>query len=304
MFWGDIILKDPSLIRELPKDVIAMNWGYEANHPFEKEAAQFAKAKVPFYVCPGTSTWQTLLGRHDNAFANLRAAAKAGKQHGAIGYLNTDWGDGGHPQPLAVSWPLFAAGAALAWNSKALDERSLLAVLSRDVFEDPTGKVAVAGYKLGFAHLKLGVKAMNETPLGTVIAAPKPEDRELFCRNGLKWFAKITAKKILATLKEIQKQRAGLRRAKPSSDSGMILAVELDLAARMAEQSCNIMLWQQAVAAGKKSEAKALARQGVRELRTLEKDFNACWPLRNKATTKHCSPFLQWRIQDYLGETN
>ena len=304
MFWGDIILKDPSLILELPKDAIAMNWGYEANHPFEKEAAQFAKAKVPFYVCPGTSTWQTLLGRHDNAFANLRAAAKAGKQHGAIGYLNTDWGDGGHPQPLAVSWPLFAAGAALAWNSKALDERSLLAVLSRDVFEDPTGKVAVAGYKLGFAHLKLGVKAMNETPLGTVIAAPKPEDRELFCRNGLKWFAKITAKKILATLKEIQKQRAGLRRAKPSSDSGMILAVELDLAARMAEQSCNIMLWQQAVAAGKKSEAKALARQGVRELRTLEKDFNACWPLRNKATTKHCSPFLQWRIQDYLGETN
>ena len=304
MFWGDIILKDPSLILELPKDAIAMNWGYEANHPFEKEAAQFAKAKVPFYVCPGTSTWQTLLGRHDNAFANLRAAAKAGKQHGAIGYLNTDWGDGGHPQPLAVSWPLFAAGAALAWNSKALDERSLLAVLSRDVFEDPTGKVAVAGYKLGFAHLKLGVKAMNETPLGTVIAAPKPEDRELFCRNGLKWFAKITAKKILATLKEIQKQRAGLRRAKPSSDSGMILAVELDLAARMAEQSCNIMLWQQAVAAGKKSEAKALARQGVRELRTLEKDFNACWPLRNNATTKHCSPFLQWRIQDYVGETN
>ena len=31
-------------------------------------------------------------------------AAKAGKKFGAIGYLNTDWGDGGHPQPLAVSY--------------------------------------------------------------------------------------------------------------------------------------------------------------------------------------------------------
>jgi hypothetical protein len=325
MFWGDIILKDPQLLPELTSpgapnsdsasssrfqkhagsetgvpNLIAMNWGYEANHPFEKEAAQFAKAKIPFYVCPGTSTWQTLLGRHDNALANLRAAAKAGKKHGAIGYLNTDWGDGGHPQPLAVSWPLFAAGAALAWNSKALDERSLLAALSRDVFEDPTGKVAEAGYKLGFAHLKLGVKAMNETPLGTVIAAPKPEDRELFCRNGLKWFAKIPANKVLATLKEIQKQRAVLRRAKPCSDSGILLAVELDLAARMAGQSCKFMLWQQAVAAGKKPEAKALAQPGVRELRRLEKDFNECWPRRNKATTRRCSPFLQWRIQDYL----
>jgi hypothetical protein len=42
-----------------------------------------------------------------------------------------------------------------------------------------------------------------------------------------------------------------------------------------------------------------LAQIGVRELSKLEKDFNALWPLRNKATTKHCSPFLRWRIEDY-----
>jgi hypothetical protein len=300
MFWGDIVLKYPELIHELPENVIALTWGYEADHPFAKEAAQFAQAKIPFYVCPGTSTWQTLIGKHDNALANLRAAAKAGKKFGAIGFLNTDWGDGGHPQPLAVSWPLFAAGAALAWNSNKLDEQNLLAVLSRDVFEDATGKIAEAGFNLGFAHQKLGVQALNETPLGTVIAAPKPEDRELFCRNGLKWFTKIPAQKIKAALKEIQKQRVALLRAKPSSDSGKLLAVELDLAARMAEQSCQFMLWQQAVAAGEKLAVKQLAQTGIRELRKLEKDFNACWPLRNKATTRHCSPFLQWRIDGLM----
>ena len=304
MFWGDIVLKYPELIRELPKAVIALNWGYEANHPFAKEARQFAKAKIPFYVCPGTSTWQTLIGRHDNALANLRAAAKNGKKYGAIGLLNTDWGDGGHPQPLAVSWPLFAAGAALAWNEKGWNEKKLLAVLSRDVFEDRTGQVADACFKLGFAHQKLGVQAVNETPLGTVIAAPRPEDRELFCRNGLKWFATVPRKKILAALKEIGKQRQALRRAKPSSDSGIILAVELDLAARMAEQSGQFMLWQQADAAGKSAATKVLARQGIRELRKLEKDFKAYWPLRNKATTKHCSPFLQWRMEELVKSLN
>ena len=146
---------------------------------------------------------------------------------------------------------MFAAGAALAWNSKDLDESTLKAVLGRDVFEDSTGKIAEAGYKLGFAHQKLGVKAPNETPLGTVIAAPKPENRELFCRNGLKWFAKIPAKKIRAALKEIEKQRAKLnlvRRHAVNSDSGKISRRELDLAARMAAQSCKFMLWQQAVA--------------------------------------------------------
>jgi len=342
MFWGDIILKYPELLADLggwngqparfgwqlasqssgklpedtgqwpvPPNLIALNWGYEANHPFAKEAAQFAKAKIPFYVCPGTSTWQTLIGKHDNALANLRAAAKAGKKFGAMGFLNTDWGDGGHPQPLAVSWPLFAAGAALSWNPKsAPDEKFLTAILSRDVFDDATGKIAAAGFKLGFAHQKLGVKALNETPLGTVIAAPKPAERELFCRNGLKWFAKIPQRKILAALKEIQKQRAVLcsgvsaeRRhlARPQFAALCrdAATTELDLAARMAEQSCKFMLWQQAVAANNVSEAKHLAQHGLRELRQLEKDFNAYWPLRNKATPKHCTPFLRWRMEDY-----
>lgn len=336
MFWGDIILKYPPLIRELASlgradlpvgqstqrrvkadqqvspTIIALNWGYEADHPFEKEAAQFAKAKIPFYVCPGTSTWQTIIGKHDNALANLRAAAKAGKKFGAIGYLNTDWGDGGHPQPLAVSWPMFAAGAALAWNGKGIDEQNLAAVLNRDVFEDANGKVAQAAIKLGFSHQKLGVNAVNETPLGTVIAAPKPEDQELFCRNGLKWFAKIPAKKIRATLAEIEKQRAVLRSAelpfgafKKNSptrrvgDRRSVLIAELDLAARMAAESCHFMLWQQAVVAGETSESKRLAQRGIRELKKLEKDFSACWPQRNKATPKHSTPFLKWRMENY-----
>jgi hexosaminidase len=297
MFWGDIILKQPELISELPKDVIALNWGYEKNHPFEKETAQFKKAGIKFYVCPGTSTWQTLIGKHDNAFANLRAAAKAGKNSGAIGFLNTDWGDGGHPQPLAVSWPLFVAGAALAWNANSLDEKVLAEILNRDVFEDKTRKIAQVGIALGFAHQKLGVKTLNETPLGTVIAAPKPAEQELFCRNGLKWFAKIPAKKIRATLNVIESQRKVLKKLKSSKSK--ILVQELDLAARMAAQSCQFMLSQQAVAAGKISAAKKMAQHGIRELTQLAKDFNAYWPLRNKATTKHCSPFLRWRIEDY-----
>lgn len=298
MFWGDIILKYPALIRALPKNTIALNWGYAADHPFAREAAQFARAKIPFYVCPGTSTWQTMIGKHDNALANLRAAAQAGKKSGALGLLNTDWGDGGHPQPLAVSWPLFLAGAALAWNANNFDESKLVPVLSRDIFEDATGQVASAACQLGLAHQKLGVQALNETPLGTVIAAPKPGTRELFCRNGLKWSAKIPAKKIQAALKEIERQRKILARAKPGSDPGKILARELDLAARMAAESCHFMLWQQAVAAGKIPAAKKMAQRGIRELRRLENDFKACWPLRNKATPKHCSPWLQWRIQD------
>jgi len=301
MFWGDIILNHPELIPELPKDVIALNWGYEADHPFEREAALFAKSKIPFYVCPGTSTWMTLIGKHDNAFINLRRAAAAGRKHGAIGYLITDWGDGGHPQPLTVSWPLMLAGAALSWCGQSFQEKLLTPVLSRDLFQDRTQLLAKTVLALGTVHRKLKFTALNETPLGTVITAPPPEQRELFCRYGLKHFTRIPGKNIRATLTAIQKQQMLLDGAKAASPDGVMLQRELKFAVRMAVLSCQYMLWQQTVAAGKKMTAQKLAAVMTGELWKLEREFNAYWPLRNKATTKHCSPFLRWRLADLRG---
>lgn len=299
MFWGDIILHHPELLPKIPKGVIALNWGYEANHPFDKEAATFAKSKLQFYVCPGTSTWMTLVGRHDNGFANLVAGAEAGRKHGAIGYLNTDWGDGGHPQPLAVSYAPFLVGAAVSWCRKTYKQSLLVPVLSRDVFHDATQRLAKAAIAMGFAHRKFGYREANITPFGAVIAAPPPETRELFCRSGLKYYARIPAPKIRAALAELEKHRAGANHAKPASQSGQWLQTELDLAARMAAASCQVMLWQQALAGGRKRLARRLAQRGIRQLLQIEREFAAYWPARNKATTAKCSPFLQWRIADY-----
>jgi hypothetical protein len=302
MFWGDIILKYPNLIGKLPRGVIALNWGYEATHPFEREAALFAKSGIPFYVCPGTSTWMTLIGKHDNALKNLQRAARAGRKHGALGYLITDWGDGGHPQPLAVSWLPIAAGAAMAWCQKTFKESTLAPVLSREVFQDRTGQVAKAAMALGLAHRKLHFTEANVTPLGAVIAAPPPETRELFCRNGLKYYAKIRAGDIRAAMREVRKQLGVLERATRRgslSPAGKILVRELELAARMAEQSCKFMLWQQALAQGKTSGARRMAQAGVKELAQLVREFNAFWQRRNKGTPANCAGFLRWRIADY-----
>jgi N-acetyl-beta-hexosaminidase len=115
-FWGDIIIKYPELVPELPKDVVVLEWGYDADHPFAEHGAKFEAAGIPFHVCPGTSAWNSIAGRVENGFANLRAAAENGLRYGATGYLITDWGDNGHWQVLPVSYPGFMAGAAMAWN--------------------------------------------------------------------------------------------------------------------------------------------------------------------------------------------
>lgn len=298
LFWGDIILHYPELVSELPQDVVALNWGYETNHPFDKEAGIFAKSKIPFYVCPGTATWMTLLGRHDTSFVNLQQAALIGRKHGALGYLNTDWGDGGHLQPLAVSYLPYLLGAAVSWCAASYDEKLLVPVINRDIFEDPTGETGKAAFALGFAHHKLNYFAPNITPLGGVIAAPPPKLLELFCRDGLKYYARISAGNIHATMEEVETQRASLRRAQPSSNAG-VLGRELDLAARMAVQSCKMMLWQQALADGRSINASRMAKRALAELQGIEEDFNAYWPTRNKGTGLRHWPCLKWRMEDY-----
>ncbi len=118
MFWSDIVLREPDSLKSLSREAIALNWGYEGNHPFKRECAQIAAAGLPFHVCPGTSSWNSLTGRIANAEANLANAARAGIDHGACGYQVTDWGDHGHHQYLPFSYPGWVMGACNAWNHR------------------------------------------------------------------------------------------------------------------------------------------------------------------------------------------
>jgi hypothetical protein len=149
MFWGDIILHPPDLIAELPRDVVALEWGYEAGHPFDEHLAKFAEAGIPVFVCPGTSAWCSITGRTDNALTNLREAAEAGIRHDTAGYLITDWGDWGHHQPLPVSYLGYAAGAAYSWSYEANRDLDVAAALDAHVFLDRSGTMGRLAADLG-----------------------------------------------------------------------------------------------------------------------------------------------------------
>ena len=162
-FWGDIILEHPELIAELPKNVIAMEWGYEANHPFNDRGEHFARSGIPYYVCPGTSSWNSLLGRTDNALANLERAAASGLQHGAIGYLITDWGDSGHWQFPSVSYLPFARGASLSWAYEANLNQDLTGAVDVHIFHDDKALLSQSLFDLGNAHQLTGASRANST---------------------------------------------------------------------------------------------------------------------------------------------
>lgn len=143
-FYGDIVVNHPALIRELPRDLIALEWGYEGDHPFERECGLFAEAGVPFYVCPGTSSWNSIGGRWTNARENIHKAAAEGRRTGAAGLLLTDWGDHGHWQQYPVAVPPVFYGAAAAWSPDTAESLDVAGCLSRHFFHDPTGEAARA----------------------------------------------------------------------------------------------------------------------------------------------------------------
>ncbi len=170
-FWGDIIVEHPELVPEVPRDVVVLVWGYEAECPFAEQAAKLAASGIPFYVCPGTSSWNSIAGRTDNAIGNLRSAAISGVEYGAAGYLITDWGDSGHWQYLPVSYPGYAAGAAFSWNA-AGGEPDWAAALNTHVFEDEAAAMGPLAYDLGNAYLHTGYRPFNASVLFQLLQWP------------------------------------------------------------------------------------------------------------------------------------
>ena len=183
-FWGDIIVQHPELIPELPRDAVALEWGYEAGHPFAEHGRRFAESGLEFYVCPGTSSWNSLAGRTTNALANLSQAARSGEAHGAAGYLITDWGDFGHLQPLPVSYLGLLAGAGFSWNVGSADPGShdWPRLLDLHAFSAPGCSLGRAFFDLGNAYRFPGPLPKNGSTLfhlllfaGETLEAPRFE---------------------------------------------------------------------------------------------------------------------------------
>jgi len=231
-FWADIIIRYPALVPEIPRDMVALEWGYEADHPFDEHCSQFAQAGVPFYVCPGTSSWNSLVGRTKNAIGNLRSAAVHGLKYGATGYLNTDWGDNGHWQPLPVSYLGFAYGAALSWGYEVNEEIELPAILDRYAFEDAGGVLGGLVYDLGTVGQLPGLAHHNGHLLFSLLQWPQ-EKALARMKNPL-----VTADVLRDALAEIERIMQGLEGTQIQRSDAALIESEFRLAADMLRHAC------------------------------------------------------------------
>jgi hypothetical protein len=115
MFWGDIAMKYPELLNILPKDVIAVAWGYNPAPQFDNLLKPYKDAGLEIFVSPGASNWNLIFPNLDAAFINIKNFVRDGQKYGALGMLNTTWDDDGEAL-FTMTWPAIVFGAACSWQ--------------------------------------------------------------------------------------------------------------------------------------------------------------------------------------------
>lgn len=224
-FWGDIILNHPDLIAELPRDVVPLVWGYEADHPYAAQCAQFADAGLPFLVCPGTSTWNSILGRTDNALANIANALENGRAAGARGMLLTSWGDNGHWQPYAADLLPLAAGAARAWCLESNRDADLPAQLDLHVYRDDARAWGALARDLGLVYRDLEHPIHNASALFRLISQRDIADLQ----------SAIGEDRLRAARARLRELRANIAHTRSARDDAELVRSEWDAACALAE---------------------------------------------------------------------
>lgn len=234
LVWGDMVARHPELAERLPADVTICEWGYEANHPFSARAATLAALGIRHVLCPGTSSWMSVLGRTTNAVENCRAAADAAAESGADGLLVTDWGDFGHLQYLPVSDPGLAVSAAVAWcveTNRDLDAIAVAGLLDLHCYGDDTSQVGAALVQLGDAHLLQPLAVPNVSGLVLPLYFP-----QLPIGHGLG--EDITPAHIDAVEEALTSAVTGLAVARPATPHGRLATQELAAATRLVQLLC------------------------------------------------------------------
>ncbi len=155
LFWGDIAMKNPELVRTLPKDMIAVAWEYDP-HPegYDRWLQPFRDAGMETWVATGVSNWDRVYPDNDAALQNIQRFVADGQRLGSTGVLNTVWNDDGDALFLE-NWYGVLFGAAAGWQPGASGIEQFEKSYGQVFHGDESGALNEAQRELRAAHVVL-----------------------------------------------------------------------------------------------------------------------------------------------------
>jgi hypothetical protein len=280
MVWADFVHQHPERIGEFGRDVIFLDWWYEAEHDFEK-VRRFAEHDLAFWVCPGTSSWNCLFPRMDNALTNISRWADAGRRHGGDGLLVTDWGDFGHYNLQGNSWLPFAWAAQQAWSGDE-DAARFDRAFSRLVFGDASGVAARCYRELGAVH-DAGFQVFNASPLQFLFFDDL--DRAHFVRGAKPAALRRSRARLERVRKRLEKAAARFA-GDPLAHSELLYAADASIhALDKARAGCEYVAWREKPSkldAARRRRLAAACKRLAKDERALLARLRSLWLARSR----------------------
>jgi len=135
MAWGDIIVKYPGIVSQLPPGLMAVAWYY---HPGPLESywhwlGPLVEHRVPHLIATSVTSWNQISPNFTVSFQNIDQFIDAGRKSGALGLMNTIWTDDAQ-MLMRPTWLGMAYGAVAAWQSQSMDQSAFFSEYSRRIY--------------------------------------------------------------------------------------------------------------------------------------------------------------------------
>ena len=115
VMWGDIVAKNPAMMKQLPNDMTYIMWAYEPLESYDELIRPFKEQGNPFWVAPSLSHSSNMVPNPYRYMKNIANLARDGFLNGAEGLMNTCWDDNGEAL-FDNCWHGLFWSAEMAWN--------------------------------------------------------------------------------------------------------------------------------------------------------------------------------------------
>ncbi|MEO8029709.1 MAG: glycoside hydrolase family 20 zincin-like fold domain-containing protein [Gemmatimonadota bacterium] len=154
LFWGDVAMKHPELVGELPRNMIAVGWDYWSHDNFDRYLKPFRDVGMETWVAPGVGNWNRVWPEFGVALPNIQGFIRDGQRGGSTGVLNTSWDDDGEAIFNEI-WYGVLFGAAASWQAGESDIADFQRNYGRIFHGDTTGQIDQAQLRLIDTHAML-----------------------------------------------------------------------------------------------------------------------------------------------------
>ena len=159
LFWGDIAMNSPDLVKAMPQSfkdrTVAVAWEYNPQpRGFDRYLTPFTNAGFETWVAPGVNNWSRVYPNYGMGMANIQGFVRDGQRLGCNGELNTIWNDDGEGL-VNNDWYGVLFGAAAGWQKGESSIPQFQGSYAQVFHGDATGKLNEAQTELIAAHALL-----------------------------------------------------------------------------------------------------------------------------------------------------